>query len=170
MSKENTVISFRFDESISEKLDFLVEKENEKLRGFNLKPITRKQVMEQIIKEQYCRYINNSRDADVVDRINELIIDQVKAAMGGIIDNIEEILFLCIKNDLGNRVFYRSPSVLPAPDSKETAIEVITEETSRWDLALEEYMYRKWKNEKVHVHEVQEDDDDYNGEEEEEYE
>lgn len=161
MGKENTVMSFRFEEHILEKIDYLVEKENEKLRRFSLKPVTKKHVMEEIIKDYYYRQINNSRDADVVDRINELIIGQVKVAMGGIINDIEEILFLCIKNDLGNRVFYRSPSVLPAPDSKETAIEVITEETSKWDLALEEYMYRKWKNEKVHVHEVQEDDDDY---------
>jgi len=166
MSKENTVISFRFDESISEKLDFLVEKENEKLRRFSLKPITRKRVMEQIIKEQYYRHINNSQDADVVERINGLITDQVKAAMSGIIENIEEILFLCIKNDLGNRVFYRSPSVLPAPKDKAQALRVILNETSMWDLALEEYMYRKWNHESTHSHDSQEDDyyDDFDGE------
>ena len=29
------------------------------------------------------------------------------------LDGMDELLFLSIKNDLGNRVFYRSPSVLP---------------------------------------------------------
>ena len=103
----------------------------------------------------------------MVERIDNLIADHVGVAMNRIINDIEEILFLAIKNDLGNRVFYRSPSVLPAPESRQEAIEVITEEESRWDMALEEYMYRKWKNEEVHVHEVQEDDEeDYDGEEE----
>ena len=71
---------------------------------------------------------------------------------------MDELLFLSIKNDLGNRAFYRSPSVLPAPKSKEQAIEVIIEETSMWDLALEEYMNYKWSRKKVHHHEVQEDE------------
>lgn len=166
MSKK-TVISFRFEEHIFQKIDYLVDQENEKLRRFNLKPITRKQVIEEIIKDSYYRQINSTRDSDVVERIDNLIADHVGVAMNRIINDIEEILFLAIKNDLGNRVFYRSPSVLPAPESRQEAIEVITEEESRWDMALEEYMYRKWKNEEVHVHEVQEDDEeDYDGEEE----
>ena len=71
---------------------------------------------------------------------------------------MDELLFLSIKNDLGNRVFYRSPSVLPAPDSKAQAIDVIINETSMWDLALEEYMTKKWAREIVHHHEAQEDE------------
>ena len=70
-------------------------------------------------------------------------------------EEMDELLFLSIKNDLGNRVFYRSPSVLSAPDSKAQAIEVIINEESMWDLALEEYMNHKWSIEKVHHHEMQ---------------
>ena len=95
-----------------------------------------------------------------MERIDELIADHIGAAMTTIINDIEEILFLAIKNDLGNKVFYRSPSVLPAPESRQEAIDVITEEESRWDMALEEYMHSKWMSEDVHTHVITEDDEE----------
>ncbi len=71
------------------------------------------------------------------------------------LDGMDELLFLSIKNDLGNRVFYRSPSVLPAPDSKAQAIGVIINEESMWDLALEEYLMNRCTRGTVHHHEGQ---------------
>ena len=49
---------------------------------------------------------------------------------------------------------------------KAQALRVILNETSMWDLALEEYMYRKWNHESTHSHDSQEDDyyDDFDGE------
>ena len=54
--------------------------------------------------------------------------------------------------DYGNKIFYRSPSVLPSPKDRAEAISIIVNEPSRWDDALEEYMKKKWMSEKEHVH------------------
>ena len=157
MGNNDNVLTVRLNEDVIRKLDLLLNDEINKADRMGVKPGGRKEIVEEAIKTLYFKTINSKQDADVVERINELITDQVGAAMSTIIQDIEEILFLCIKNDLGNRVFYRSPSVLPAPSSKEQAIEVIVNEKSKWDLALEEYMMNRWAREKVHTHESQED-------------
>ena len=62
---------------------------------------------------------------------------------------IDRILFLAMKNDLGNKVLYRSPSVLPAPDDVTQAVRIIVNEDSRWNTALETYMKDRWTREFV---------------------
>ena len=49
--KENRVMSFRFDEHTLNKIDWLITQENEKLQGFNLKPKTRKEIIEDIVEQ-----------------------------------------------------------------------------------------------------------------------
>ncbi len=165
MKRSEKTTSIRFNPDINYKLDWL-RKEDERIsKRTGVNPSNRTQIIEEAVKLYYFKKINETQDPDVVERINELITDQVKAAMNVVLKDIEEILFLAIKNDLGNKVFYRSPSVLPAPESRQEAIDVITEEESRWDMALEEYMHIKWKSEDVHTHVITEDDDEEEDEE-----
>ena len=160
MKRSEKTTSIRFNPDIDSKLAWLKEEEESVSKRMGVKPRNRTQIIEEAVKFYYFKKIDETQDADVVERINELIADHVGAAMNGIINDIEEILFLAIKNDLGNKVFYRSPSVLPAPESRQEAIDVITEEESRWDMALEEYMQNKWKGEEVHTHVITEDDEE----------
>ncbi len=160
MKRSEKTTSIRFNPDIDSKLAWLKEEEEIVSKRMGVKPRNRTQIIEEAVKFYYFKKIDETQDADVVERINELIADHVGAAMNGIINDIEEILFLAIKNDLGNKVFYRSPSVLPAPESRQEAIDVITEEESRWDMALEEYMQNKWKGEEVHTHVITEDDEE----------
>lgn len=157
MARNEKVIGLRFDEDILGKLDYLIEEDRNTAQRMGVPQRSRRQIIEDALKDCYYRKINETQDGDVVERLSGMVADQVSAAMSGIVKDIEEILFLAIKNDLGNRVFYRSPSVLPAPDSKAQAIEVIINEESMWDLALEEYLMNRWTRESVHLHEVQED-------------
>ena len=165
MKRSEKTTSIRFNPDINYKLDWIRKEDERVSKRMGVNPRNRTQIIEDAVKEYYYRKVNETQDPDVVERINELIADHVGAAVQKMIVNIEEILFLCIKNDLGNRVFYRSPSVLPPPGSKQEAIEVITEEESLWDMALEEYMHHKWSQEEMHTHEIQEE---YEGEEDEE--
>ncbi len=160
MKRSEKTTSIRFNPDIDSKLSWLKEEEESVSKRMGVKPRNRTQIIEEAVKHYYYRKINETRDPDVVERIDELIADHIGAAMTTIINDIEEILFLAIKNDLGNKVFYRSPSVLPAPESRQEAIDVITEEESRWDMALEEYMHSKWMSEVVHTHVITEDDDE----------
>ena len=157
MARNEKVIGLRFDEDILGKLDYLIEEDRNTAQRMGVPQRSRRQIIEDALKDCYYRKINETQDGDVVDRLSGMVADQVSAAMSVIVKDIEEILFLAIKNDLGNQVFYRSPSVLPAPDSKARAIEVIVNEESMWDLALEEYLMNRWARESVHLHEVQED-------------
>ncbi|MBO4919315.1 MAG: hypothetical protein J5365_04085 [Erysipelotrichaceae bacterium] len=165
MKRSEKTTSIRFNPDIDYKLAWLREEDERTSRRTGVNPRNRTQIIEEAVKLYYFKKLNETQDADVVERINELITDQVKAAMNVVLRDIEEILFLAIKNDLGNKVFYRSPSVLPAPESRQEAIDVITEEESRWDMALEEYMHIKWKSEDVHTHVITEDDDEEEDEE-----
>ncbi len=160
MANSEKVIGFRFDEDILKKLDYLIMVDEKQAKRMGVASRSRKEIIEEAVKNYYFKKINETQDADVVERINELIADHVGAAMNRVINDIEEILFLAIKNDLGNKVFYRSPSVLPSPESRQEAIDVITEEESRWDMALEEYMHSKWISEDVHTHVITKDDDE----------
>ena len=165
MKRSEKTTSIRFNPDIDYKLAWLREEDERTSRRTGVNPRNRTQIIEEAVKLYYFKKLNETQDPDVVERINELITDQVKAAMNVVLRDIEEILFLAIKNDLGNKVFYRSPSVLPAPESRQEAIDVITEEESRWDMALEEYMHIKWKKEDVHTHVITEDDDEEEDEE-----
>ncbi len=160
MKRSEKTTSIRFNSDIDSKLAWLKEEEESVSKRMGVRPRNRTQIIEEAVKLYYFKKINETQDADVVERINELIADHIGAAMNRIINDIEEILVLAIKNDLGNKVFYRSPSVLPAPESRQEAIDVITEEESRWDMALEEYMHSKWKSEDVHTHVITEDDEE----------
>ena len=130
MKRSEKTTSIRFNPDIDSKLAWLKEEDEIVSKRMGVKPRNRTQIIEEAVKFYYFKKIDETQDADVVERINELIADHVGAAMNGIINDIEEILFLAIKNDLGNKVFYRSPSVLPAPESRQEAIDVITEEES----------------------------------------
>ena len=165
MKRSEKTTSIRFNPDIDYKLAWLREEDERTSRRTGVNPMNRTQIIEEAVQLYYFKKLNETQDPDVVERINELITDQVKSAMNVVLRDIEEILFLAIKNDLGNKVFYRSPSVLPAPESRQEAIDVITEEESRWDMALEEYMHIKWKKEDVHTHVITEDDDEEEDEE-----
>ena len=158
MNKNEKTTSIRLSPDIDSKIRWLLEQDLKTSKRMGVKPASRTRIIEEAIEHYYFKMINDTQDADAVQRISELVADQVNAAMNEIVKDIEEILFLCIKNDLGNMVFYRSPSVLPAPDSKAQAIDVIINEKSMWDLALEEYLMNQWARETVHHHERQEDE------------
>ena len=152
MANNDNVITIRLNEDILNKLNTLIEGSIDESNRIGIKPQGKKEIIEEAIKTLYYKKINISQDGDVVDRINNLVDEQVAATLNSFQNKIDEILYLTIKNDLGNKLIYRSPSVIPAcPDIKES-IEIIVDERSAWNDALEEYMTSKWRKEKVHVH------------------
>ncbi len=152
------VYSFRFSNSTLDEIDYLLEDEKKIAWDDRRKAKNRLEIVEDAINEKYLRRVNQIQGAELKEQIGKIISEKVNKEMKEIKEEMDELLFLSIKNDLGNRVFYRSPSVLPAPDSKAQAIEVIINEASMWDLALEEYMNYKWSRGKVHHHEIQKDE------------
>ncbi len=138
--KENRVMSFRFEDHILNKVDWLVDKENEKLKGLGIKPKTRKQVIEQIIEKYYFDIINESRDPDVVNRISNMVKDQTDIHYDALRKRLDEILFLAIKNDLGNKVLYSNSDLMPQTVNEQRAYEMINRKDSFWDEVLNSYM------------------------------
>lgn len=150
MANSEKVLGFRFDEDILNKLQFLMEEDEKEAERMGVKPKTRKEFFEEGIRLLYFRKIRDSQDTDVVGRLDEMIDDSVNTAVGNLSKRIDRILFLAMKNDLGNKVLYRSPSVLPAPDDVTQAVRIIVNEDSRWNTALETYMKDRWTREFVH--------------------
>lgn len=149
------VYSFRFSENILDEIDYLLEDEKKIAWDDRRKAKNRLEIVEDAINEKYLRRVNQIQGAELKEQIGKIISEKMNKEMREIKEEMDELLFLSIKNDLGNRVFYRSPSVLPAPDSKAQAIDVIINEESMWDLALEEYLMNRWTRGTVHHHEGQ---------------
>lgn len=138
--KENRVMSFRFDDHVLEKIDYLMEEDKKKLAKMGIAPRTRKELIEGIIGDYYLRYITKSRDPDVMKRIEMMVNEATDIRFKDIEEKIDEILYLTIKSDLGKKVLYRSPSVLPAPKDINQAIRILVNEQSTWNNALEKIM------------------------------
>ena len=137
--KENRVMSFRFDDHVLSKIDYLMEEDKKKLEKLGIKPRTRKEVVEGIVDDYYLHYITKTRDPDVLKRIEFMVNDAAETRFKGIEEKIDELLFLAIKINIGNKLIYRSPSLIPAPRDKAEAICII-KEPSRWNDALDEYL------------------------------
>jgi plasmid maintenance system killer protein len=117
------VYSFRFSNSTLDEIDYLLEDEKKIAWDDRRKAKNRLEIVEDAINEKYLRRVNQIQGAELKEQIGKIISEKVNKEMKEIKEEMDELLFLSIKNDLGNRVFYRSPSVLPAPDSKAQAID-----------------------------------------------
>lgn len=145
MDKYERTTSFRFPEDIYNKLDILFEYYSNEEKRIGGKEKTRTEIIQEAINELYYKMINKTMDADVVGRISMTVDDRVNASMNNLQSKIDQILYLVNKLDLGTKVLYRSPSVLPPPKSIEQAINIIVNERSGWYSAIEEHMMSKVK-------------------------
>ena len=140
MDKYERTTSFRVPEDISSKLDILYEYYSTEAKRIGGKEKTKTEIMQEAVNELYYKMINKTQDADTVDRISRTVDDKINASMNSLCNKIDEILFLCIKNDLGNKLLYRCPDFIKCPSDREKALDMITEEETEWDEALEEAM------------------------------
>ena len=152
MANSEKVIGFRFDEDILEKLDYLMEDNLKESERMNVTPKSKKEFFEDGIRELYFKKINQSRDADVSGRINDLIDDKVNVSIKNLNRKIDELLFISKKMELGNKLLYRSPNIIPPPTNIKDCIEVIVDERSGWNDALDEYMLNAWRSNKIKNH------------------
>ena len=159
MGNNENVLTVRLSEDVIGKLDVLLKDEIEKADRMGVKPAGRKEIVEEAIKSLYFKRINSKQDADVVERVAEMVHDEVGVSMNNLHRKIDEILFLTIKNDYGNKLLYRSPSVLPVPRNTAEVMYTIENEKSKWDLALEEFMNREWQKRSKEYEDKEESDD-----------
>mgnify|MGYP007069932188 CR=1 FL=1 len=140
MSKNDNVITVRLDQDCLAKLGKLLEFEKAEARRIRKPEGGKKEIIEEAIRELYYKKINKTQDADVVGRISMTVDDRVSASMNNLHKKIDDIYYLVSKLDLGTKVLYRSPSVLPPPKNSKQAINIIVNEESGWYNAIEEFM------------------------------
>lgn len=140
---DKKVMSFRFSDHILDKIDYLAEEDSEEMKKLGLKPKNRKQIIEECVQDCYLRKINNDRDPDTMDRISIMVNDAADVRFSKMKRVLDEILFLVIKHDIGNKMFFRAKGILPPCPEKSEAVSLFGEE-SRWDNALQEYMNQRW--------------------------
>ncbi len=141
MSKNNSnVLTVRLDGDCLTKLDKLLKFEKAEAKRIRKPGGGKKEIIEEAIRELYYKKINKTQDADVVGRISMTVDDKVNASVKILNDKIDDIRYLIHKLDLGTKVLYRSPSVLPPPKNSKQAINIIINEESGWYNAIEEYM------------------------------
>ena len=140
MNKNEKTTSIRFSPDIDSKISWLLENDRTNSKRTGMKPSNRTQIIEEAISQYYYSRINETKDADVVGRISQTIDDKVNASMNNLHGKIDQILYLVNKLDLGTKVLYRSPSVMPAPKDVDQAIRIISNEESKWYNAIEEIM------------------------------
>ena len=154
MAKYEKVISFRLEKNIVDMIDWLINNKSEELKRSDgeLIKLNRTDIVEMAIRNLYYISVGNSRDADVVERINIFVKDSVNYSMNAINRKIDELLFISKKIELGNKVLYRSPSVLPPPKDIDQAIRILVNEDSGWNDALDEYMLNAWRSNQIKNH------------------
>lgn len=152
MANSEKVLGFRFDEDVLDKLNYLMEDNLKESERMNVEPKTKKDFFEDGIRELYFKKINKTQDADVVDRIGGIVEDKVSTSMSSIQRKIDELLFISKKMELGNKLIYRSPGIIPPPTNIKDCIEVIVDERSGWNDALDEYMLSAWRSNKIKNH------------------
>ena len=152
MAKNDNVLTIRLSEDVIAKFEALIEDEVSSAKRMNVKPKGKKELIEDAIRELYYKKINKTQDADVVDRINVLVKDSVNNSINTINKKIDELLFISKKIELGNKVLYRSPSVLPPPKDIDQAIRILVNEDSGWNDALDEYMLNAWRSNQIKNH------------------
>ena len=141
---DKKVMSFRFDDPIIKKIDYLMEEDRKNSEKLGLKPSTRKEIIEDAIKDYYLRKINRSRDPDIMDRIIMMVDDAADVRFGMFKRILDEIYFLATKNDLANRILLNSDGVPKAPDFGYSAAGEIVNKRCRWDEELQNYMMDHW--------------------------
>lgn len=152
MAKNDNVLTIRLSEDVIAKFEVLMNDELATAQRTNENPKGKKEIIEDAIKELYYKRINKTQDADVVDRINGLVNDSVNNSMISINRKIDEILFVIKKIELGNKLIYRSPGIIPPPTNINDCIEVIVNERSGWNDALDEYMLSAWRSNLIKNH------------------
>lgn len=141
---DKKVMSFRFDDPIIKKIDYLMEEDRKNSEKLGLKPSTRKEIIEEAIKDYYLRKINRSRDPDIMDRIVMMVDDAADVRFGLFKRMLDEIYFLVMKNDLANRILLNSDGVPePHPLGSYAAGEIAQGEC-KWDDELQNYMTNHW--------------------------
>lgn len=148
MNKNEKPTSFRLSPETETKLAWIMEEDRKLSKRVGVKPRNRSQILEKAIEDLYFRMINDTQDADIVKRISSMIDDKVNSSMNNLKKTIDEIWFYSKKHDLGNKLLFRSPGILPPPPSITDAINIIVNEESGWNNALEEYMYETNNKEK----------------------
>ena len=140
MAKNDNVLTVRLDGDCLTKLDKLLEFEKAEAKRIRKPEGGKKDIIEEAIRDLYYKKINKTQDADVVGRISQTVDDKVNVSMNNLHGKIDQILYLVNKLDLGTKVLYRSPSIMPAPKDVDQAIRIITNEESKWYNAIEEIM------------------------------
>ena len=140
MDKYERTTSFRFPEDIYSKLDILYEYYSTEAKRIGGKEKTKTEIMQEAVNELYYKMINKTQDADTVDRISRTVDDKINASMNSLCNKIDEILFLCIKNDLGNKVLYDNSDLMPQTVNERRAYEMINRKDCFWDEVLNSYM------------------------------
>ncbi len=144
-NNNNNVLTVRLSGDCLTKLDKLLQFEREESKRIGKPEGGKKEIIENAIQDLYYKMINRTQDADIVGRISMTVDDRVNAAMNHVERKIDQILYLTVKNDLGNKLLYRSPSIVPPPPNMDDAIEIIVDEESGWNNALEEYLMSAMK-------------------------
>ena len=150
--EDKKVMSFRFEDPIIEKIDYLVDQDKENMEKLGLKPKTRKQIIEEAIRDYYLRKINDNMDPDTMDQIALMIDDAADVRFNKFKRTIDEILFLVIKNDLANKILLNSEGV-PEPHPLDNyAMSEIAKKECRWNRLLQDYMTSNWMRFMAEIH------------------
>ena len=143
------VYSFRFSENTLNQIDYLLEDDRKIAWNDRRKAKNRLEIVEDAINEKYLRRVNQIQGNELKDQIGNIISKEMEEQLREIKQQMDEVLYFTIKNDYGNKLLYRSPGIIPPPPYMDDAIEIIVDEESGWNNALEEYMYTVWDKKKL---------------------
>ncbi len=100
------VYSFRFPEDTLNQIDYLLEDDKKIVWNDRRKAKNRLVIVEDAIYEKYIRRVNDIQGKELKDQIGKIVSEKIQESMEGINKQLEELLYIAIKSDLGKKLFY----------------------------------------------------------------
>ena len=142
---DKKVVTYRLDRSILDKLEAIYEHEKHKAAIHEYGTPTKTEVLENCIKSYYNQMLNNTRDADTIERIDDTVTDKVKIALKPLLDGMDILIFNSEKNAMYWNVLSKIKDTMPYIDEGIDNINDIILNESRWSAAIDEAFYKKNK-------------------------
>ena len=89
----------RLDDASFEKFNKILDAQNDLCKKMGVGQMTRTQVLQNIINDQYLRYLNKDKDPDTTDRINMIIDSKLHAVYERHNKILRDLLFETVKSN-----------------------------------------------------------------------
>lgn len=140
---EKKLASFRLSAATLMKLEAIQKWETEMAEIHGYPASSKTDILEKAIKELYNNMINKTQDADVIERIDDVIESKIKAAMKYVLEGLDQIVYSNKRNEIYWNVLSKTKIIPELDELNEERKRSLLEKESKLSTLIDEYIYQK---------------------------